>query len=121
MDRQIFLNYQTLAKHENYINCAVFFLDHYAVRRKIGGSYMLRLLSESVGGSYTKSGSANLMDMLRDVMYQMSEMTFHGSKEYKTVPCIVHKLRKDVIFTHGRNMVETRPHMGGGCCACAIM
>lgn len=63
---------------------------------------MFRLFSELVGAWYTKSGPAfvNLMDMLRDVTDKMSEKTHLGSKEYRTVPCIVHKLRKDVIFTH---------------------
>lgn len=87
---------------------------------------MFRLFSELVGAWYTKSGPAfaNLMDMLRDVTYKMSEETHHldsDSKEYRNVPCIVHKLRKDVIFTHDGNMVDTRPFMGGGCCACAIL
>lgn len=65
---------------------------------------MFRLFSELVGAWYTKSGpaSANLMDMLRDVTYQMTKKTYRldsDPNEYKTVPCIVHKLRKDVIFT----------------------
>lgn len=64
---------------------------------------MFRLFSKLVGAWYTKSGpaSANLMDMLRDVTDKMSAETHRldsDPKEYKTVPCIVHKLRKDVIF-----------------------
>lgn len=60
---------------------------------------MLKLFSESVDAWYTKYGSANLMDILKDVTYNMSEKNFFGYKEYKVVPSIVHKLRKDIIFT----------------------
>lgn len=72
--------------------------DHYAIRNMICGSYMITLFSKSVDAWYTRSKPANLMDMLRDVTYNMSIMTFHGSKEYKCLPCIVHKLKKGIIF-----------------------
>lgn len=70
---------------------------------------MLKLFSESVVAWRTEYRSANLMDMLKDVTYKMSENSYFGPKEYKIVPSIVHKLRKDVIFTHDGNMVDTRP------------
>lgn len=46
------------------------------------------------------------MDMLKDVTYKMSENSYFGPKEYKIVPSIVHKLRKDVIFTPGREWLD---------------
>lgn len=71
---------------------------HYAFRNNHDGSYMLKLFSESVDACHKKYGSANLMDILKDVTYNMSEKKYLGSKEYKIVPSFVHKLRKDVIF-----------------------
>lgn len=59
---------------------------------------MFTLFSEYVDAWYTRSKPAYLMDMLRDVTYNMSKKTFHGSKEYKSLPCIVHKLKKGIIF-----------------------
>lgn len=67
---------------------------------------MLKLFSESVDAWRKKYGSANLMDMLKDVTYKMSENSYFGPKEYKIVPSIVHKLRKDVIFTPGRKWLD---------------
>lgn len=75
---------------------------YYAFRNQRDGSYMLKLFSESVVAWRTQYRSANLMDMLKDVTYKMSENSYFGPKEYKIVPSIVHKLRKDVIFTPGR-------------------
>lgn len=71
---------------------------YYAFRNRHDGSYMLTLFSEVVDAWCTKYESADLMDMLKDVTLKMSEKSFYGPKEYKTVPSVVHKLRKDVIF-----------------------
>uniref|UniRef100_A0A8W8J570 Uncharacterized protein n=1 Tax=Magallana gigas TaxID=29159 RepID=A0A8W8J570_MAGGI len=85
---------------------------HYAFRNKTDGSYMLQLLYKCVEKYYANGGLAqnqtNFLDVLRDVTTQMSEMKFMGSKEYTIVPCIVHKLRKDVIFTQGKSMGSTK-------------
>lgn len=85
---------------------------HYAIRNKTDGSYMLRLLYKCVEKYYANGQLAqnetNILDVLRDVAAEMSEMTFMGSKEYTIVPCIVHKLKKDVIFTQGNNMGSTK-------------
>eukprot|EP00105_Crassostrea_gigas_P042057 XP_019926205.1 PREDICTED: uncharacterized protein LOC105336315 isoform X2 [Crassostrea gigas] len=85
---------------------------HYAFRRKTDGSYMLRLLYESVEKYYVNGrltgNHTNFLDVLRDVTTWMSKTKFMGSKEYTIVSCVVHKLRKDVIFTHGKNMSRTK-------------
>lgn len=82
-----------------------FFIDYYAFRNAQGGSHMLRLFSESVNAWHKKSDPTNLMEMLRDVTYNMSRMEFsYGLKKYKIVPNIVHKLKKDVIFNGGNIM-----------------
>uniref|UniRef100_A0A8W8M567 Caspase family p20 domain-containing protein n=1 Tax=Magallana gigas TaxID=29159 RepID=A0A8W8M567_MAGGI len=79
--------------------------DYYAFRNAQGGSHMLRLFSESVDAWHKKSDPTNLMEMLRDVTYNMSRMEFpYGLKKYKIVPNIVHKLKKDVIFNGGNIM-----------------
>lgn len=66
---------------------------------------MLRLFSKSVNAWHKKSDPTNLMEMLRDVTYDMSLMEFSvGFKTYKNVPCIVHELKKDVIFNGGNIM-----------------
>lgn len=82
-----------------------FFIDYYAFRNAQGGSHMLRLFSESVDAWHKKSDPTNLMEMLRDVTYNMSQMEFsYGLKKYKTLPNIVHELKKDVIFNGGNIM-----------------
>lgn len=86
---------------ENYF----FFIDYYAFRNAQGGSHMLRLFTKSVDAWHKKSDPTNLMEMLRDVTYDMSRMEFYyGLKKYKIVPNIVHKLKKDVIFNGGNIM-----------------
>lgn len=66
---------------------------------------MLRLFTESVDAWHKKSDPTNLMEMLRDVTNKMSEKKFSdGFKIYKNVTCIVHKLKKDVIFNGGNIM-----------------
>lgn len=96
-----FLSYRKFTESLKYLICVVF-VGHYAIRNQKHGSYMLKHFSESVDACYTKYGSADLMDILKDVTYKMSELEVCGSNEYKIVPSIVHKLNKDVIFTHGR-------------------
>lgn len=87
-----------LTNHKNIHAQIVFFVGYYAFRNRHDGSYMLTLFSEVVDAWCTKYESADLMDMLKDVTLKMSEKSFYGPKEYKTVPSVVHKLRKDVIF-----------------------
>lgn len=96
--------------HYNFVH--LFSLGHYAIRNKTYGSYMLQLLYKFVEKYYANGGltqnQTNFLDVLRDVTTQMSQMEFMGSKEYTIVPCVVHKLRKDVIFTQGKNMGSTK-------------
>lgn len=90
----------------------LFSLGHYAFRNKTDGSYMLKLLYKCVENHYANGrltqNQTDFLDVLRDVTCQMSEMEFMGSKKFTNVPCVVHKLRKDVIFTQGNNMGSTK-------------
>ncbi|XP_061176327.1 uncharacterized protein LOC133185241 [Saccostrea echinata] len=84
----------------------------YAFRSKDIGSYMLRFLYKAVekfyGNGKLKDNNTNFLEVLREITAQMSSRTFFGEKEYTNVPCTIHKLSKDVIFTQGKNMADSK-------------
>lgn len=90
----------------------LFSLGHYAFRNKVVGSYLLQLLYKCVEKYYANGclaqNQTNFIDVLREVSARMSVMKFMGNKEYTNVPCVVHKLGKDLIFTQGENMGSTK-------------
>nr|XP_022294681.1 uncharacterized protein LOC111104827 isoform X2 [Crassostrea virginica] len=83
---------------------------HYAFRNETDGSYMLRYLYEVVEKHYKNGGlqdnQTSFLDILTEVASRMSEKTYFGQKMYTIVPCLVHKLYRDIIFTQGKNMVQ---------------
>ena len=71
---------------------------------------MLRYLYEVVEKHYKNGGlqdnQTSFLDILTEVAARMSEKTYYGQKMYTIVPCLVHKLYMDIIFTQGKNMVQ---------------
>ncbi|XP_062619382.1 uncharacterized protein LOC134280950, partial [Saccostrea cucullata] len=84
----------------------------YAVRNLEMGSYLLKNLYEAVeqfyGNGKLENNNTNFLDVLRHVAALMTSKTYFGDKEYTNVPCIVHKLSKDIIFTQGMSMAHTK-------------
>ena len=85
-------------------------LGHDAFRNEEDGSYMLKYLYESVkehyGNCCLKENQISFWDVLIDVTARMAEGTYRGGNMYKIVPCLVHKLHSDIIFTQGENMTS---------------
>ncbi|XP_061177371.1 uncharacterized protein LOC133186111 [Saccostrea echinata] len=85
---------------------------HYAIRHIDMGSYLLSNLYEAVkqfyGNGKLENNETNFLEILRQVTSQMASRTYFGHKEYTVVPCIVHKLTKDIIFTRGKTMAHTK-------------
>ena len=77
-------------------------LGYYAIRSKKDGSYMLRYLYKVVKKHYKNGGhienQVNFLAVLTEVAAIMAKGTYHGTKEYTIVPCVVHKLKKDIFF-----------------------
>ncbi|XP_062601338.1 uncharacterized protein LOC134263050 isoform X2 [Saccostrea cucullata] len=84
----------------------------YAVRNLDMGSYLLKNLYEAVehfyGNGKLENNNTNFLDVLRHVAALMTTKTYFGDKEYTNVPCIVHKLSKDIVFTQGKTMAHTK-------------
>ena len=79
-----------------------FVLGYYAFRSKEDGSNMLRYLYEVVETHYKYGGvienQINFLDVLSEVAEIMVKGTYLGEKKYTIVPCVVHKLDRDIIF-----------------------
>ncbi|XP_062575353.1 uncharacterized protein LOC134237268 [Saccostrea cucullata] len=84
----------------------------YAFRSKEDGSYMLRFLYEAVekfyGNGKLKDNNTDFLEVLREITAVMSSRLFYGKKKYTNVPCTIHKLSKDIIFTQGKNMTDSK-------------
>ena len=89
-----------------------FVLGYYAFRSKYDGSYLLRYLYEVVEKHYKNGGlienQINFLDVLTEVAAIMAKGTYLGEKKYTIVPCVVHKLDRDIIFTQGKKMISTK-------------
>ncbi|XP_061176802.1 uncharacterized protein LOC133185525 isoform X2 [Saccostrea echinata] len=84
----------------------------YAVRNLDMGSYLLKYLYEAVeqfyGNGKLENNKTNFLEVLRHVTEKMTSKTYFGSKQYTNVPCIVHKLSKDIVFTQGETMAHNK-------------
>ena len=89
-----------------------FVLGHYAFRSKQDGSYMLRYIYEVVERHYKNGGlkenQINFLDVLTEVSAILAKGTYLGEKKYTIVPCVVHKLDRDIIFTQGKRMISSK-------------
>ncbi|XP_062584995.1 uncharacterized protein LOC134246643 [Saccostrea cucullata] len=84
----------------------------YAFRSKEDGSYMLQFLYEAVekfyGNGKLKDNNTDFLEVLREITAVMSSRLFYGKKKYTNVSCTIHKLSKDIIFTQGKNMTDSK-------------
>ncbi|XP_062597024.1 caspase-10-like isoform X2 [Saccostrea cucullata] len=84
---------------------------HYGVRNEDMGSYLLKNLYQSVehfyGNGKLENNDTNFLEVLRHVTELMTSRTYFGAKKYTNVPCIVHKLSKDIVFTSGEKMTKS--------------
>ena len=73
---------------------------------------MLRYLYEVVERHYKngrlQENQINFLDVLTEVSSIMAKGTYRGKKKYTIVPCVVHKLDRDIIFTQGKKMISTK-------------
>ncbi|XP_048765196.2 uncharacterized protein LOC125673006 isoform X2 [Ostrea edulis] len=112
LDQRAALNITVVPCHNDMLIMFASPQGLYAIRSKDHGSYMLKILYESVeryyGHGKLRNNKTNFLEVLRDVTAKMSAKTFFGSKEYTIVPCIVHQLSKDIVFRQGQMMVDSK-------------
>ena len=89
-----------------------FVLGYYFWKNKYDGSYLPRYLYEVVEKHYKNGGlienQINFSDVLTEVAAIMAKRTYLGVKDYTSVPCVVHKLDRDIIFTQGKKMISSK-------------